>query len=297
MIQEETNEIFSLDTNFFEWNEGLLPGQHVYPFAFKIPSYSPSSFYFSGEDDKGNYIKAEVFYHVSVKLIQNSNIEASHSRIIIIKNRNTLDKPSIFIEKNEIITGCCFANKGSTKLKLSIKNTEHCQVEGKINYKLDPDNSLCKVPINHVTGAIILEFSVNTLKAEFKIRRVLNKIERATWISAFTSLVYEKDFEYEASLTMSSEELNPSTNATPLIKCEYFVEVSIFYDIAFRTSPFSVKLPFHVNPKNTFRKEDPRLPTDWNPVESSIYNFVVNNQSASFVSDSMSTFSDPNTIN
>jgi hypothetical protein len=120
-----------------------------------------------------------------------------------------------------------------------------------------------------------LDITVRTRHGDFKILKTISETERATWISAFTSLVYERDFEYNADLKVSSEELNPSSNDGSLIKCEYYVEMLVYYDISFKKNPVVIKLPFHVNPKITYRKEEPKLPVLWEPEESSIYNFIV----------------------
>lgn len=276
ILAEEIQEIYSLDCIVTEWDAEIPPGQHVFPFNFKLPNYCPSTFYYSGEDVQGNYLKAEVFYHVTVKLSMNG-VESSmlHSRIINVRNIGALDKPGPAIEASADVPGCCFSNRGSTHFKLSVGNTDHCSVDGEVKYKLYPNNSACRSPINHVLGCVVLDFRIVTKKGEFKIIKKLSETARATWISAFASQIYEKDFEYTGDLKVYSEELNPSTNNSPIIHCEYFVEMLVFYDIRCKNSPIVIRLPFHVNPKITYRKEDPKLPSEWNPIETPIFNFTV----------------------
>lgn len=276
IIAEDIKEIFILDEVVKTWEDEISIGQYVFPFNFKIPNFSPATFYYSGEDISGNYVRAEVFYHVSVKLlIDGDESKLSHSRIVCIKNMQTLEKPGPSIEAIANITGCCFSKKGTTSFKLAVGNTDHCQVEGQVHYKLCPNNEYCKSPINYVVGQVLLDITVRTRHGDFKILKTISETERATWISAFTSLVYERDFEYNADLKVSSEELNPSSNEGSLIKCEYYVEMLVYYDISFKKNPVVIKLPFHVNPKITYRKEEPKLPVLWEPEESSIYNFIV----------------------
>lgn len=286
VIVEEVNEVFSLDQVFKTWTEPLAPGQYVFPFNVKLPAFCPSTFYFSGEDTRGNYLKAEVLYHVNAKLIShNEEPLLSHSRVVVVKNRKILENPSPCISCTCMVPGCCFTNKGSTDLKLSILNSDHCEVNGKVHFKLDPDNAKCRVPINHVIGSICLDFTLTTKKGSFKIKKIVSSIARATWISAHTSLVYEKDFEYSTDLKVVSGELNPSSNETPLISCEHFIEICVFYDVACMSRPVSIYLPFHVNPKMCFKKEQPLLPEVWNPVESAILSFVPDERE--FVSEKM----------
>ena len=101
--------------------------------------------------------------------------------------------------------------------------------------------------------------------------------------------MYEKDFEYVSDLKVNSDELNPSSNRSTLIVCDYFVEMLVFYDIRFMNNPIVIRLPFHVNPKITYRREEPILPNNWNPIESSIFNFIVESkQTFGYSGDSMS---------
>ena len=272
-LVEESSEVFSLDTEVCKWDH-LQVGQFVFPFNFKLPAYSPATFYYSCEDPAGNYIKAEVIYSISVKLELKAGHSLTHSRIVHVKNSRSLERPAPSIEANSTLTGCFF-NKGNTSFKLNVGNVDHCIVGGDVRYKLLPDNSHCKAPINQIIGAILIDFEVVTKKGSFRVLKKLSEANRATWISAFTSMIYEKDFEYQADLKVPSEELNPGSNQSAIIRCEYFIECSVFYDIPCMKHPIVIRLPFHVNPKVNYRKEDPALPYNWSPVESPIFSFIV----------------------
>lgn len=278
LLVEETREIYNLDTTIKSWDPDLPAGQYVFPFTFKTPSFSPSSFSYSGSDLFGNYLKVEVIYQVSVKLELPDSPGLSHSRFLYIKSSASLEKPGPSIEATAQISGCCLSNRGTTDFSLSIGNTDHCQVNGEVMYKLIPNNSKCKAPINQVVGSVLMELEVTTQRGSFRVLKKLSETDRATWISAFTNMIYERDFEYHSDLKHESEELNPSSNKTSLIRCEYFVEMRVYYDITFKANPVIIRLPFQVNPKIIYRKEDPSLPYDWNPVESIIYNFIVDSQ-------------------
>jgi hypothetical protein len=275
LLVEETKEVYTLDSLIESWNPSLSPGHYVFPFTFKLPAFSPSTFYYSGEDSQGNYLKVEVIYQVSVKLELNESPGLHHMRFIYVKNLATLEKPGPSIEATAEITGCCFSNLGITDFSLSVGNTDHCQVNGEVMYKLIPNNSKCNAPINQVIGSVLMELEVTTHKGNFRVLKKLSEIDRATWISAFTSLIYERDFEYHSELKHGSEELNPGSNKSSLFRCEYFVEMRVFYNIAFQRNPVIIRLPFHVNPRIVYRKQDPALPYDWKPVESTIFNFLV----------------------
>ena len=294
-IIEEKSEVFTIESTLKQWESEISIGQYVFPFTLKIPSYAPSTFYHSSEDQRGHYIKAEILYTITVDLscsIPSNSL--SHTRPILIKNKNSLNKPGNYTETIETIQGCC-SNKGSTTFKLSIKNPEHCEVNGSISYKLEPDNRLCKAPINQIISKIVLEFTATTKRGEYKILQNLSNIDRATWISAFSNMIYEKDFEYNGSLIIG-EGLNPCSNVTPLIKCVYFAEVLVFYDVFPQKPPVCITLPFHVNPINLIPKEIPKLPSVWNPVESSIWAFNADQASSTFGSEYISSILSPNIL-
>lgn len=284
IIVEDRAEIFNLEEICQNWDDELQPGHYVFPFNFKIPQYAPSTFYYSGEDDLGYYVKAEVFYHISAKLFtENKDVGIVHSRIVTVKNRDCLSKPMSLIEKSAVVPSCCFKSRGTTGLKLYLNNKDHCSVDGEVKFNLDPDNSWCTVPINHVTALVVLDVIVTTHKGDFKSRRILSTTERAAWINAHSNRVYEKDFDYTVELKVSSEELNPSSNSTPLINCQYYVEMQLYYDVIFNKSPVVMRMTFHVNPAINYRKEEAKLPIDWDPAESPITNFIVETKNILYI--------------
>ena len=83
-------------------------------------------------------------------------------------------------------------------------------------------------------------------------------------------MIYEKDFEYISDLRMNTDDINPGSNQTPLIQCVYYYEIQIYYDIVCNKSPIILRMPFHVDPKDTFVRENPVLPRPWEPEESLI---------------------------
>jgi hypothetical protein len=274
-LTEETKEVFAIDEDFKTWDQELASGQYVFPFNFKLPSFAPATFNFSGHDARGHYIKAEVLYYVSaVMVIDGVRSQVSNSRIVVVKNRTAYAKPGASMETSSPVVGCCFVRKGTTAFKLSVTNPDHPSVDGSVMYKLDPDNSHCRAPINHVSGNVVLEFSARTTIGEFKIRRLVNSIPRSAWISAFSDRVYEKDFEYLAELNSSSEELNACSNNGVIISCEYAVETNVFYDLFAVKRPVVLRLPFHVNPRVVCKKEENKLPKEWEPEETPIMHFV-----------------------
>ena len=283
LVAEEKSEVFTIDCPLQDWETQIDAGQYVFPFTLKIPSHSPSTLYFSSQDQRGFYVKAEIRYTIVVLLTSaNSLFSLSHSRDLLIKNKAALGKSAATAESVENIHGCC-TSRGATRLKLAVINTEHCEVDSEVRFKLEPDNSMCRVPINQVVSRVKMEFTANTKRGEFKIIQSLANIDRAAWIGALSSRIYEKDFEYTARLKLG-EIGNASSNNTPLIRCSYYVEVLIYYDMYFRKEPISIVLPFHVNPNNCIPKQMPKLPNNWDPIESSIFAFTAEGRNSMFSS-------------
>ena len=67
-FEESENTVFQLDNKMLVWEEGLEPGQYVYPFTFKLPLYCPSTFNFEGDGTAGEYIVANIKYKIKISL-------------------------------------------------------------------------------------------------------------------------------------------------------------------------------------------------------------------------------------
>lgn len=269
-------EVYSLASEVKEFSDGVPAGQYVYPFTFKLPHHSPSTFSFSG-DVQSCFVKACIEYFCTAELVVNSEetLNLKHTRPILVRSRKAKNKVNESVETVHVVPGCCCTTKGRTRLKLTIKNEEHSISGGTVKYKLDPDNSQCSAAINHVTGITSITLSFNFPVRTLRLRKELSTISRATWLSASTSMIYEKDFEYTADLKQAQEDWNLSSNEGALITCEYNVEVLIHFDVAFKQVPATIGLPLLVNPKNIYSKEEPNLPQEWAPREVSIVNFMV----------------------
>lgn len=269
VLVNEKSEVFSVSTSIYKW-ESFEPGHYIFPFSLKIPPHCPSTFYFSSEDQRHNYIKASISYEISVTLMTNTS-KFTFCTPFTVKNRLALTRSCIQANTVEQIRGCC-ASQGSTKFILSILNNEHCEVGGSISFRLEPDNKNCKAPINRVISKVFVEITVNTARGEYKVIKELDSIDRAAWVSGLSSLTFIKDFEYSVELSML--DMNLSTNLTPIIKCEYFLQLLVFYDMFCNEKPVELIMNFHVNPQTQSQKEIPKLPENWNPQEFGIIAFM-----------------------
>lgn len=61
-----------------------------------------------------------------------------------------------------------------------MKSEEHFQVGSQLKFKLDPDNTNCNTPINHVTGQIFLLIELTVKDKIYKVHKLLTSISRAT---------------------------------------------------------------------------------------------------------------------
>ena len=276
--KEAFSQVYKLEQTIGEWGDVTPAGQYVFPFTFKLPQYCPATFSFQGDDLRGNFMKGDISYSVSAELrVKDSpHLTLRHSRPMLIRNYQSYEKVNASMEIDHIVMGCCCTSKGRTHLRLTVKNEEHCSVSGSVKFKLDPDNSHCSVPINHITGIITQEILFMLPGCpESRYQRTICSISRATWISPSTSIVYEKDFEYFSELMMPTSDSNPSSNETPLIISRYLIEAKVHYDLTCGDPEASILLQLHVDPKNTLERLEPALPKTWNPVENAIMNIVV----------------------
>ena len=269
LLVSENSEVFYISNPLYKWKY-LDVGQYIFPFSLKIPPHSPSSFYFSSIDERKHYIKASIFYEITANLLTSTS-KFSQSAQFIIKNKLALTRSQIQINSTEEIRSCC-SLQGTTKFALSILNNEHCEVGGQILFRLEPDNKNCKAPINRVISKVLVEVTFSTSRGEFKVIKELASIDRAAWVSGQSSLTFIKDFEYSCGLEV--HEMNLSTNLTPVVKCEYFLKLLIYYDTFGNQRPVELIINFHVNPKPQGRKEIPTLPERWDPQEFGITAFV-----------------------
>lgn len=269
LLVEEKSEVFYISNPIYKW-QYLNAGQYIFPFSLKIPAHCPSSFYFSSVDERKHYIKASISYEITVNLLTATS-KFSQSALFFVKNKLALTRSQIKINTIEEIRGCC-SLQGTTKFVLSTLNNEHCEVGGQLLFRLEPDNKNCKAPINRVISKVLVEVTFSTSRGEYKLIKELASIDRAAWVSGQSSLTFIKDFEYCCGLEV--HEMNLSSNLTPVIKCEYFLKIFVFYDTFGKERPVELVINFHVNPKLQGHKEIPVLPENWNPEEFGITAFV-----------------------
>ena len=261
----EKNIVFQVSAPLIK-SQTLQPGNYVFPFSIKIPAFCPSSFDFSGRDDKNNYIKASISYQISTCFAD--GIKLSDSKFFIVKNKYSLTSPQVNLQSEEEVKGCC-SNQGTSKFDLSIINSQHCEIDGEISFRLMPDNKNCNAPINRVVVKVESEVSFYTKAGDFRAFKEIAVVDRATWVGRMSSTVFEKDFECKCKI-IDLKSLNLTSNLTPLVKCEYFLKVFVFFDSFGMKTPVQVILPFHVNPACRLKKVLPKLPESWNPEEMPI---------------------------
>lgn len=274
-VSENINKVFGINCKLKSW-ENLSAGRYLIPFTFKIPHHSPPSFYFSGQDLQKNFIKAQVSYTISAKLVYGDE-ELPYSRIIVIKSRDSRNNSKVEIEATETVEGICCTSKGTSVFKLFVTSEESPAANGLINYKLIPDNGNCGAPINQVSSEVIVLLNVIDKHKTYEIRYTASNITRITWIAAYTSLVFEKDFEFNADLKIEGEDLNTCSIDSNLIKCKYYIQTNIFYDIKLKRKPACIELDFHVNPMISSTIETPSLPSGWTTTPEPLVKLLIDN--------------------
>ena len=263
LITQTNNKLFSMNEKLKEWDK-IAGGHYVVPFTFKIPNHCPPTFYYSGEDSMKNYVKAQISYSISVRA-QYEKEEITKSRSIVIRSRDSRASSQTEQQTTETIMGICCISKGRTYFKLMLTNEYHPNVGDRVFFKLVPDNGNCAAPINQVTAELVMNVEIQGKNGLHKIQHKVFSVPRITWIAAHTSVVFEKDFEFEGDVKLP-EDLNTGSVDSPHIKCSYSIFVKIHYDVKFVNNFVVICLPLHVNPSVPYNKDPPVLPTNWDPV-------------------------------
>lgn len=261
-VSQMGRQIFSHESILIK-PEHFNPGRHIFPFSYKLPAHCPPTFSYSGQDTLNNYIKAMVSYNLFCKLLYN-NEELTNTTEICIRAKESRTSKKEESQIIENVQGICCISKGFSSFTLQLNNIEPIIVNQTVNYKLLPDNANCSVPINQVTAEVVLEMEFQGKEKNYVVNEVLSSIPRITWIAAFSSQVYEKDFEFKSEVKLPGGDKNVASIDTGLIRVKYFVQVKIMYDIALRKQQAVVRLPFHVNPLGVLCKDVPTLPLQWN---------------------------------
>lgn len=161
-------------------------------------------------------------------------------------------------------------------MKLKVLNEEHVEYMQKIKFKFDPDNTGCRIPINHVTANVKVQMKLQFSNGHcFNVNKFVTQVNRPTFISEETKVIYDKDFEYLADLIISGENLNISSCDTPLIYSQYYIEALVSYSQSCGTVVAGIVLPFYVNPRNQAPVLKPSFTEDWNPTTQSIVSLLV----------------------
>lgn len=277
-VSQYTNKIFSLNSELKSWRR-LSEGGYIVPFQFKLPQHCPPSFYYSGSNEENFYLKAQISYTMVAKFTyRKMQEELIHSRVLNIRSIECRNNPKVEAEAIEFVHGfCCSSSKGSSVFKLVHTAEEHPTANGPISFKLVPDNGNCSVPINQVVAEITMELELVGRERSYLLNQTIKSIPRITWIAAYTSLVFEKDFEFTSDLKISGEDLNVSTINTQYIKCRYVVKVHVHYDMGLKKIPACVRLNIHVNPSMPMEKHKNSLPADWTGESEPVVKLVPEN--------------------
>lgn len=110
LLIQDRREILSISSTIRSWNEITPPGQHIFPFSFKLPPFAPATFEYSGYDEDRKFLKAYIEYFIEAKLdTMNGGVsKANDSKELLIYNRMHRSNPEYSIETQEMLTRFLF---------------------------------------------------------------------------------------------------------------------------------------------------------------------------------------------
>jgi hypothetical protein len=289
LLIQDSREIFSISSTIRSWNEITPPGQHIFPFSFKLPPYAPATFAYSGYDSDRKFLKAEIEYFIEAKLdTMNGGVSKANDRKeLLIYNRMHRSNPEYSIETQEMLTTCCLFKKGISRVMLRVCNTEHPYVSGTTKFYLRVDNRHAKTRLDTLEIIVIMELLLGTgLNGQFDFS---TRLEIARYFRPFNVAVGLEQ-GLESSITLNfPEDQNPSCNSSVLIQCSYKLEVLLHYNVRCKKAPIQINLPLHINPKPKQPRDAAVMPENWSPQEYSIHNLHVISNFRGYETDSLFT--------
>ena len=267
------NEIYIINTIIRTW-EDLLEGQYIIPISFKLPQYAPPTFVYAGEDSFNNFIKTEISYQISARIIYKDN-EFTHSRPLYVRSAETRSASRIMHMVSEPASNSCCSYSGTSEFKLEVLMDEHSSCRDIISYRIIPDNRNSALPITEITGQVVRVLKFMEKEKIYSIKNLVSEATRTVLIPARSDAFIEKDFLFTNQLNSGSLDINPASVDSVLVKCTYFIEFLVKYNSSRKKKNLVMRIPFHTNPTCMPYGEVPLLPFEWKGEVHPIINLMI----------------------
>lgn len=273
-VLEHSSNIYTLNTIIAE---SIEPGkiQSIYPFTFKLPVFSPSSFHFSDSDSEGNHISAQVSYEIEVILFsQSEDLVKCHKKFYVL-NRNARKVLSGETSEENFLSCCWCCSRNTSVISLGYLDGVHCLCGGKKKFKISVESALNN-KLESLMGQVRYELVVQIPGG--KSFNVVKTLSRS--VPDLNSIVSGSDNLRQLSLEIGIdfEQVkfgeSPCSNDCALFGSEYKLQFYATYAVGCGGQVATCEMPIHVNPV-TVLKEEIKVPSRWDPKEHLIANLIL----------------------
>ena len=275
LFASNANVVYNFSTMARSW-EDLVEGHYIIPISLRLPQFIPPTFVYAGEDSFHNFIKAEISYSISARVIYEDS-QVAYSRPISVRSAECRSSPNSTHLRTEIVgEGCCVRGGVSQHMIETLMN-QHINVKEAISYKVVPDNSKCKVAISQITGVIIRILNFRDKVKAYNIEQIVSEVTKIVQVPAGCPRIPENEFVFTNELNTGNDESNPGSVKTALIKCSYYIDLRVKYDERVRRSAVGFEIPFYANSCTVSHKDLSILPPDWVGEQQPVINLLVEN--------------------
>ncbi|OMJ78372.1 hypothetical protein SteCoe_21802 [Stentor coeruleus] len=272
LVVHHSTQIFSLDVELMKIASET---QAVFPFTFKLPSFSPASFSFADSDVELNNVMCEITYYIEAILIHNSNELQRDILPFVMLNKNSRLIISPHIDFTSTLTACWCFQRGISTISIEPMDMNHISCKDQKKYRIII-NSQSNQTLASIIGQVVYEVKFiipgeKTLQMRKIISRSVPNIDSLKRDAPdINSIVYI----FETDLSAINIGDNPCSNKSSMCFSEYKLQVFAVYDVGCRSKRAECEIPLQVNPKKS-KNEKPEPPSFWEPIEHSLKSFIL----------------------
>ena len=270
---EHSVNVYTLNTVLAEVSErGKV--QSVFPFAFKVPMYSPSTFHFSGTDSSGNLLQVSVSYSIEAFLLSDSLTPLKKSKILYLLNRSSRQTLAPSFTQSTSFSTCCI-NKGQTIICISHTETAQLSTSSQKTFRISLASGLNN-SLEGTFGQVVFNLAVQIPGSrEFTFSKIFSRaIPDLDSLFELQGSKNEIGLDHEVNLTDLNCGKFVASNEAALFIAVYRIEFYGNYNIGCGLKSASCIGELQVNP-DVPAKDESEVPKKWNPVEHLICNLII----------------------
>ena len=270
---EHSVNVYTLNTVLADVGErGKV--QSVFPFAFKVPMYSPSTFHFSGTDPSGNIIQVSVSYSIEAFLLSDCLPPLKKSKILYLHNHSSRQVSAPSFTQSTPLSSCCI-NKGQSTISISHTEPGQLLTSSQKTFRVSLASALNN-SLAGTFGQVAFNLTVQIPGSrEFSFSKIFSRaIPDLDSLFELQGSKNEIGLDFEVNLTEVNCGNFVASNEAALFIAVYRIEFYGNYNIGCGLKSASCVGELQVNPDVPV-KDEAEVPRKWNPVEHLISNLII----------------------